>query len=285
MARRRASGRSSRPRATASRPASRFAIRRNQLWFIKFDPPGWRAMATGSEIVAAKLFWAAGYHTAEYHIAQLVPSNLVIGKDTRITPPGEAGGAMHQGDIGWLLSRADRDADGSYRVMPARRRRAGRSAASSSRHARRRSERRHPARASPRAARLLRVRRVAESRRREGHQLAVVAGHRERPHASSATTCSISDRRSAARRSGRAKAGKATRRWSKTAGDITRSARCRSASDSRCGGRRIFRRGAVDRPPAARSREVESRRRGGRTSPTRRSATCARTIRSGRRTS
>ncbi len=43
----------------------------NQLWFVKFDPPGWRAMATGSEIVAAKLFWAAGYHTAEYHIAQL----------------------------------------------------------------------------------------------------------------------------------------------------------------------------------------------------------------------
>lgn len=89
----------------------------NQLWFIKFDPPGWRAMATGSEIVAAKLFWAAGYHTAEYHIAQLVPSNLVIGKDTRITPPGETPRTMNQGDISWLLSRADRDPDGSYRVI------------------------------------------------------------------------------------------------------------------------------------------------------------------------
>ena len=32
----------------------------NQLWFIKFDPPGWRAMATGTEVVAAKLFWAVG---------------------------------------------------------------------------------------------------------------------------------------------------------------------------------------------------------------------------------
>ena len=89
----------------------------NQLWFVKFDPPGWRAMATGSEIVAAKLFWAAGYHTAEYHIGQLVPSNLVIGKDTRITPPGEMARAMNQGDIRWLLSRADRDPDGSYRVI------------------------------------------------------------------------------------------------------------------------------------------------------------------------
>src|SRR5688572_11808423 len=29
-----------------------------QIWFVKFDPPKWRGMATGSEIVAAKLFWA-----------------------------------------------------------------------------------------------------------------------------------------------------------------------------------------------------------------------------------
>ena len=96
-----------------------FTIRdaRDQLWFVKFDPPGWRAMATGSEIVAAKLFWAAGYHTAEYHIGQLVPSNLAIGKDTRITPPGEMPRPMNQGDIEWLLSRADRDPDGSYRVI------------------------------------------------------------------------------------------------------------------------------------------------------------------------
>jgi len=89
----------------------------DQLWFIKFDPPGWPAMATGSEIVAAKLFWAAGYHTAEYHIAQMKPSDLVIGKDTRITPLGEAARPMHQGDINWLLGRADRNADGSYRVI------------------------------------------------------------------------------------------------------------------------------------------------------------------------
>lgn len=89
----------------------------NQLWFIKFDPPGWRAMATGSEIVAAKLFWAAGYNTAEYHIGQLRPDRLAIGKDTRITPPGEVARPMQQSDIAWLLSRADRDADGSYRVI------------------------------------------------------------------------------------------------------------------------------------------------------------------------
>jgi hypothetical protein len=96
-----------------------FTIRdaNNTLWFLKFDPPGWRAMATGSEIVASKLFWAAGYHTTEYHIARLEPKNLVIGKDTKITPAGQMARPMQQSDIMWLLSRADRDADGSYRVI------------------------------------------------------------------------------------------------------------------------------------------------------------------------
>lgn len=89
----------------------------NQLWFLKFDPPGWPAMATGSEMVAAKLFWAAGYHTAEYHIVRLDPDNLVIGQDTKITPADKMERPMHRGDIGWLLSRADRHADGTYRVI------------------------------------------------------------------------------------------------------------------------------------------------------------------------
>lgn len=96
-----------------------FTIRDSEktLWFVKFDPPGFRAMATGSEIVASKLFWAAGYHTTEYYIAKLQPENLVIGADTKITPMGQRQRAMRQSDIMWLLSRADRDSDGSYRVI------------------------------------------------------------------------------------------------------------------------------------------------------------------------
>ena len=89
----------------------------NTLWFIKFDPPGWRGMATGTEVVAAKLFWVVGYHTVEYHIGQLVPSNLVIGKQAKITPNGETERLMVPEDVGRLLSRADRDQDGSYRVI------------------------------------------------------------------------------------------------------------------------------------------------------------------------
>jgi hypothetical protein len=87
------------------------------LWFIKFDPPGWRGMATGTEMTAAKLFWAVGYHTAEYSIEPLDPSNLVLDAEARITPAGEVERRMHADDIALLLSRAMRDPDGTYRVI------------------------------------------------------------------------------------------------------------------------------------------------------------------------
>ena len=35
-----------------------------QVWFVKFDPPGYPAMATGTEVIVARLFWGLGYHRA-----------------------------------------------------------------------------------------------------------------------------------------------------------------------------------------------------------------------------
>jgi hypothetical protein len=92
----------------------------NTLWFIKFDPVGWKGMATGTEVVAAKLFWAVGYHTVEYHIAQLQRSSLVVDDEAKIAPVDEAERKMQTADIDRLLSSADRDADGTYRIILSR---------------------------------------------------------------------------------------------------------------------------------------------------------------------
>jgi hypothetical protein len=96
-----------------------FTIRdsRNDLWFLKFDPPGWPGMATGAEMIAAKLFWAVGYHTVEYYIERLDPANLTIGDEATIQPPGAPERRLRSSDIDWLLKRADRGADGTYRVI------------------------------------------------------------------------------------------------------------------------------------------------------------------------
>jgi hypothetical protein len=88
-----------------------------ERWFLKFDPPEHRGMATGTEVVVTKLMWALGYHVPENRIAALRPEQLVIGEGARITPLGRQPRAMRSSDIAELLERADRDPDGSYRIV------------------------------------------------------------------------------------------------------------------------------------------------------------------------
>lgn len=90
---------------------------KGQRWFLKFDPPGYRGMATGTEVAVTKLMWALGYNVPENHIAHMRRDQLVLGADAKFTPPGGRPRAMRRGDIDMLLERADPDGDGSYRVV------------------------------------------------------------------------------------------------------------------------------------------------------------------------
>jgi hypothetical protein len=90
---------------------------KGQVWFIKFDPPGYRGMATGTEVAVTKLMWALGYHVPENHIAYMRREQLVIGNGARFTPPGGTRRPMRLDDLDGLLRRADREADGGYRVV------------------------------------------------------------------------------------------------------------------------------------------------------------------------
>ena len=87
------------------------------VWFLKFDPPGYRGMATGTEVVVAKLFWVLGYHTTEYYISKLRPTDLVIDKSAIFTPPSGIKREMRRSDIDWLLKEVERDPDGTCRVI------------------------------------------------------------------------------------------------------------------------------------------------------------------------
>jgi len=88
-----------------------------QVWFLKFDPPGYRAMSTGTEVVVTKLFWALGYFVPEVHLAALRADQLAIDDSARITPPSGRRRRFKLSDIQTLLRKAHRDADGSYRVI------------------------------------------------------------------------------------------------------------------------------------------------------------------------
>ena len=62
---------------------------KGQLWFLKFDPPGYRGMATGTEVAVTKLMWALGYHVAENHIAYMHRERLAIGRDVELLGPSD----------------------------------------------------------------------------------------------------------------------------------------------------------------------------------------------------
>ncbi|OGD21496.1 MAG: hypothetical protein A2W03_12055 [Candidatus Aminicenantes bacterium RBG_16_63_16] len=88
-----------------------------QRWFLKFDPPGHRGMATGTEVVVTKLMWALGYNVPENHIAYVREEQLAIGEGAKFTPSGRNPRPLRRGDIENLLQRANREHDGSYRVI------------------------------------------------------------------------------------------------------------------------------------------------------------------------
>ena len=92
-----------------------------EVWFVKFDPPGYRAMATGTEVVVTKLFWALGYFVPEVHLAMLRPDNLTIDASAMIEPPSGNRRRFKQADVRALLRKAHREPDGSYRVIMSRR--------------------------------------------------------------------------------------------------------------------------------------------------------------------
>ena len=96
-----------------------FTIRdaNGQIWFLKFDPPGFPGMATGTEVTVTKLIWALGYHVPENHIAYMRREQLAIGENARFTLPGGKRRPMRLDDLDTLLKRADREPDGSYRVV------------------------------------------------------------------------------------------------------------------------------------------------------------------------
>src|SRR6478672_4306450 len=88
-----------------------------QRWFLKFDPPGYRGMATGTEVAVTKLMWALGYNVPENHIAYMRREQLLVGSGAKFTPAGGNERPMRLTDIDHLLQRANREADGSYRVV------------------------------------------------------------------------------------------------------------------------------------------------------------------------
>ena len=96
-----------------------FTIRdtKNDLWFIKFDPPKYPEMASGAEAAVTKLYYALGYHVPENHVTKLTREGLVLNEKSRITAVDGAERRLTTRDLDRLLGMGAQDPDGSYRVI------------------------------------------------------------------------------------------------------------------------------------------------------------------------
>jgi hypothetical protein len=96
-----------------------FIIRdgRGDIYFIKFDPLQYPQMATSTEVISTKFFYAFGYNVPENYLAFLQPNQLEI--DPEVTVVDEEGKKkkMTLQDVADLLKKVPKRSDGTIQVL------------------------------------------------------------------------------------------------------------------------------------------------------------------------
>jgi hypothetical protein len=88
-----------------------------RLYFVKSDPVCCPELATGSEIVGSKFFYAIGYNTPENYIVKIRKSDLSVGSEVRIRLNDRLSRKMTARDLDDMLEKAAMMPDGSFRVV------------------------------------------------------------------------------------------------------------------------------------------------------------------------
>ncbi len=98
-------------------PGLRMKDRAGRVFYVKFDPPKFPELASGAEVVATKLLWAAGYWVPENYIVRFRPAELTLAPDATFKGPDGVPRPITSRDVDRLLATAARTPDGSYRVV------------------------------------------------------------------------------------------------------------------------------------------------------------------------
>jgi len=89
---------------------------KGSIFVIKVDPPELPGIKSSSEVIATKLYYAAGFHTPQNSISFFDPQQLAVGDKATIT---KAGGEqkMTRADLEQILDQAYKREDGKVRVL------------------------------------------------------------------------------------------------------------------------------------------------------------------------
>ncbi|MBI3264488.1 MAG: hypothetical protein HYZ58_15280 [Acidobacteria bacterium] len=96
-----------------------FLIRdaRNEIYQLKFDPPSNPEMSTAAEVIASKLYYAAGYNVKENYLVTFDRASLAL--DPKATTEDRFGRKepMTEAHLNVILSKVARRPDGLYRAV------------------------------------------------------------------------------------------------------------------------------------------------------------------------
>jgi hypothetical protein len=103
-----------------ARPSILFRDANNQVYLLRFDPPGAPELATGADMVSSRIFHALGYHVPEAYLVAFTRDRLVV--EANASDITSIGGLrdLRPEDIDNLLARVERQPDGSYRAVALR---------------------------------------------------------------------------------------------------------------------------------------------------------------------
>ena len=108
-----------RPKTAGTAPGFTIRDEKGSVWFISMDADGYPNAATAAIAVATRMFWALGYYQIETHLTTVRPENVVVGEDVTVRSHGRRR-PFTASDVEDVFDRANRSADGSYRVIAQR---------------------------------------------------------------------------------------------------------------------------------------------------------------------
>jgi hypothetical protein len=107
-------------RAYGVNPGLLIADEKNDLYLLRFDPPGYEGLATGAEMVTSHFLYALGYHVAENYLVRFERSQLVAHPEGQaVSSAGKPRGLLVT-DIDALLRRAPSAGGRTYRAVAMR---------------------------------------------------------------------------------------------------------------------------------------------------------------------
>jgi hypothetical protein len=94
---------------------------RDEVYFVKFDPPKYPQLATSTEVIATKFFYAFGYHVAENYLSFIRRQDLRISPDARLEDEEGKERPVRELDIDNIFRWAYQESDGTTPVIASRR--------------------------------------------------------------------------------------------------------------------------------------------------------------------